>query len=229
MRNLVGKAGEAGADVVCQEHTAALSRGRTPALAPRIRCTVPRPRLRVERAFWVPLMAVRKRAYACSQSFCGGGTGLQLPSGSAEGVRWRWPAPAQCASHGSRRTPKARQNRKHGRHGDVALPASEEMGEILRFVRHAAADSRRPRGRIWSAGPVVDGSNSQKFVPMVKHLRAGRQCRTIPYTFFCPFAALPCTGDSFIKVKRTVWPLDKCAFRHNSEEKAVQASKNEEK
>ena len=77
--------------------------------------------------------------------------------------------------------------------------------------------------RVTGSGQLVLSlmQQSQKFVPMVKLLRAGRNARTIPYTFFCPSAAQE--GGIFIKSIKEVWPLDKCAFAIIRKKKLMQS------
>ena len=135
--------------------------------------------------------------------------------------RWRWPAPAQCASHGSRRTPKpGRTGTLSPRRRCTPGPARKWRDTALR--PRAAAGSRRPRGRIWSAGPVVDAAIPKNLYPWSSSFERA----AMPALFLIPsFAPLPLhrEGGIFIKSIKEVWPLDKCAFHHNSEGKAVQS------
>ena len=134
--------------------------------------------------------------------------------------RWRWPAPAQCASHGSRRTPKpGRTGTLSPRRRCTPGPARKWRDTALRpMLQQVVGD------RVAGSGQLVL-SLMQQFPKICTHGQApssGPQC---PHHSLYLLLPLPLhrEGGIFIKSIKEVWPLDKCAFRHNSEEKAVQS------
>ena len=214
---LGGKAGEAGADVVCQEHTAALSEAEhLPGLLHQVYGLVHG----LGREGVLGAVDGGEEAGVCVLAkFCGGGTGLQLPlagwCAGGVGLRQR-NAHLMVAVE-----PQSPAEPEHCRLGDIALPGQRGNGEILRFVRML---QQVVSDRVTGSGQLVL-SLMQQFPKICTHGQApssGPQC---PHYFLYLLLPLPLhrEGGIFIKSIKEVWPLDKCAFRHNSEEKAVQS------
>ena len=135
--------------------------------------------------------------------------------------RWHWPAPAQCASHVAVE-PQSPAEPEHCRLGDIALPGQRGNGEILRFVRML---QQVVGDRVAGSGQLVL-SLMQQFPKICTHGQAPSsrlQCPHYSLCFLLPPSAAQGRGHFYKKSIKEVWPLDKCAFRHNSEEKAVQS------
>ena len=128
---LGGKAGEAGADVVCQEHTAALSEAEhLPGLLHQVYGLVHG----LGREGVLGAVDGGEKAGVCVLAkFCGGSTGLKLPlagwCAGGVGLRQR-NAHLMVAVE-----PQSPAEPEHCRLGDIALPGQRGNGEILRFVR----------------------------------------------------------------------------------------------
>ena len=191
---LGGKAGEAGADVVCQEHTAALSEAEhLPGLLHQVYGLVHG----FGREGVLGAVDGGEKAGVCVLAkFCGGGTGLQLPlaGGCAGGVGLR-----QRNAHLMVAVePQSPAEPEHGRLRDVALPGQRGNGEILRFVRML---QQVVGDRVAGSGQLVL-SLMQQFPKICTHGQApssGPQC---PHYFLYLLLPLPLHREGGIFIKK---------------------------
>jgi len=196
---LGGKAGEAGADVVCQEHTAALSEAEhLPGLLHQVYGLVHG----LGREGVLGAVDGGEETGVCVLAkFCGGGTGLQLPlaGGCAGGVGLR-----QRNAHLMVAVePQSPAEPEHGRLGDVALPGQRGNGEILRFVRML---QQVVSDRVAGSGQLVL-SLMQQFPKICTHGQApssGPQCPHYSLYLLLPPSAAQGRGHLYKKYKRSL-------------------------